>query len=703
MTTEEKLKEKQEFLSKGASPYAETIINRVINNKEPCVLVLPTGAGKSTVIPFAFIQAGYRVMIAEPTVAMCQNIIRSFKVLFPTVRIGRAFAREIDIPKDAKLIVCTNGYLRRRLLNYVRNGVCASVDMTDIIILDEVHFGLLDTHMIVTIWFYCSTKFASTVRMPRLILSSATVKDNILFSRVFSPCVILPPEKFNTSFPIEIKYSSKDFPIDSNDRFVEMGNIIRSIHEMTPIRERILAFIPGNAEQQAVINAMGSLEDYDLVTINSKSVAEDLAPIDRTNDDERRLIILTTPSADAGLTISNLKHVVDSLLIKNNHTQPNGSQSLITEFASKQLFNQRKGRVGRTDTGTYYPMCTQDFFNSGAMPDTYTPELYRLPLYQTIIELISVGIPVEEVFKIYNIPNFSDTIDQMIRWGLIRRSPTSGVLFASSGGNFMSITNIDNPRLAGVLYGWIRLNKSVTEGVVLCQLIANFTSQMLKIPIFEVLPGQNRGTVEKLKVSFIRKNYGRFLGRSDVHTAIRIWNTLQKEGGLSATERWCDINNLQYPPVRTTIKNIQQILHAAFREAQRFAIRESLPLLTEDNKDWLLDEKKVLPTLRCIMQYIYFDEIANRGSSTSSISRYIARDGNMMTPSGGFNQQTADPDSSVTFPSKVIVIGKRTTPYGKLQLTQFLDIDHESEIEDISSEFLRERLGIFKHYTTMAS
>jgi HrpA-like RNA helicase len=696
--------ERQEYLSKAAAPYAATIVNRVIKDREPCVLVLPTGAGKSTVIPYAFVQAGYRVMIAEPTVAMCLNVVDSFNSMFPSIKVGRAFGRELDVPKDAKLVVTSNGALKKRLLGTVKTGgTCVSVEFTDILMLDEVHLGALDTHIIVSIWYYCSTKFATTARMPRLLLSSATVGD-ALFSRRFSPCVILPSEAMTPPFQINVNWSDKDFAIEDVARYAAMGALLKALHQTQPISERILVFLPGKQEMTKTLSASGLVPEVDitLATIWSESKEEDYVPIKRKHDD-KRLVVFATPSADAGLTVIGLKHVIDSLLVKNSHVQPNGSEDLVTEVASKQLSRQRMGRVGRKDPGDYYPMCTKEFYNSPAMPASYTLEIHRRPLYNDIVELVAHGIQVEEVFAIYNIPSLPGTIEQLLNWGLLRRSASSNELFASSGGNFMTQTELAYPRLAGVLYAWVRIGKPVAEGVILTQLIAGVTSQILQIPNFDVRPGEPRGKVESMKREFIRKRYGRFQGPSDVHSAIRLWNAMISEtatsgapgkpGDFVTIQSWCQANAIQWRTVKNVLKSIQKTIPRILREAVRLAARDENVTAIEEATTWLINEPSVMPVLRRLMEHVYQDQIATRGPGDRVV--YVARDGSTITPSrnSGFTAQS-DPDSATPYPSRIVVIGQRTS-FQKLSLTQFLDIDNHNTIAKISTDELNTKLGIF--------
>lgn len=695
-------REKNEFLSKDASQYAATIVNRVLEDRDPCVLMLPTGAGKSTVIPYAFIQAGQRIMVSEPTVAMCENVVQSFAAMFPSVIVGKSYGREVDIPKGARLIVCTNGNLKARLLGGIRTGgVCTSINYTDIIMLDEVHMGKLETHVIVSLWYHCAIKYVTTARMPRLLLSSATVGDS-LFSRAFSPCVVLPEERFKPPFPIQVLWASKDYGMRDASRFADMGALIKSIHESTPISERILGFVPGMQEMAATIQASGLRPGIDIeyIPFSKDSKSEDLVQLFRTTD-KRRLVVLATPVADAGLTVINLIHVIDSMQVKNPHVQANGVQALVTEVASKQLSRQRMGRVGRKAPGMYYPMCTEEFYNSDTVPVSYTLEINRMPLYKTIVELVAHGVPVEETLAIYNIPTLGKTIDELLSWGLLRRSDTSGELFASSGGNFMSEVDLDSPQLSGVLFAWLRLGMPIPEGVALIHLIGSFTSQMLRIPNFQPKPGESRGKMEMMKTNFIRKKYGRFLGPSDVHTAIRIWNSMLSETtDPDSAQRWCIANALQWSTVKNVIKSIEKTVKNSEREVHRLANQEAVaaggeitPFVSSGDPLVILSEKKLLPTLRRLMEHIYYDKIATRSPGPRAV--FVLRDGTTVEPpkTNAFTLQ-GDPDASEPYPMRIVILDRRSAA-DKQTLSQFLDVDNSNEIATISTELLNEKLGIF--------
>src|SRR6185437_5207920 len=430
------------YNSRGISPYSKEIIDRIISNPSPCVLVAPTGYGKSVAIPYAIIRAGYKVMISLPTVALCDNLYSNFLAVYPTIKVGKAYERDIDIPTGSQLVIVSNGYLKNRLLGFVQNGMCKTIDssVADVFFLDEVHLAKLDMSIIVSLWFYCSDKFKPGVRMPRLLLASAT-PGKVIFGRKIDLCVVIPEKLFKTIYQIDDHWQ-KDYSVKQNDRFKDMGLLIKAIHTSTDKSERILAFVPGKGEMDKVIKAAALDEnDVEYVRVMSGSSQEDFDVLRQTVD-PKRVIILSTPSGDAGLNI-NVDHVLDSMLIKNNMETSNGTLELQTEFISKALSKQRKGRTGRNRDGHYYPFCSQEGYER--LDDNYPSEISRLPLYKTILELNSHGLEIEDILGVYRIQRLKKDINDLINWGLLKKSKISNELYSTAGVVFISKLEIESP------------------------------------------------------------------------------------------------------------------------------------------------------------------------------------------------------------------------------------------------------------------
>lgn len=683
--------EEKNLLSKGSAPYCPQIVRRVTSDKNPCVLVLPTGWGKSTCVPYSFIKAGYRVFISLPTIALCENIRSSFAVLFPSVVVGKAYERETS-NLDAKIIACTNGYLKNRLLSSIKNGDCYSITFTDILILDEVHMNKLDVYIIVSLWYYCAQKFSTSARIPRLLLSSATVADTLL-SRRIEPCVMIAKEYFKTPFPINTVYSDADYPLTGTARYKSMGALLKNINDTKPVDERVLIFIPGKKEMQTVMISSHLKDgiDVDFVIISSETSIDEYRPLNRLKDN-RRLVVLSTPSGDAGLTIDGLVYVIDSGLLKNSQVKSNGTVEIVTEYSSEQLCNQRKGRVGRTKPGTYFIMCTPEFYNSDKMPKVYVPEIERIPLYKTIIEIVSHGLDVNDIFGIYNLKNIDINVKELISWGLLRKSEMSGELFPSSGGVFMSKLDIDSPRLASVLYSWIRLGYQSVQGIIAVHVIGTITTSILRFPLFEIKPGDPKNKADELRAEHLKRYYLRFLGYTEVHTALNIWNAMMQEtvpDNSTLVEAWCNAQSFNYKPLKGLVKSVSKAVKIIRSNATELGIVDQ----TVWNPYVTVDETLVLPVMRRLIEHVYVDQIAMKG--TGPEGGYVTRDGEMLKldKTSCFTTRSI-PNAKLDLPKRIAVISKSNRPFG-VYADQIIDIDNPEIIANISTQTINEKTGVF--------
>lgn len=679
-------REFQFFTERGIAPFSTKIVKRILANPRPCVLVAPTGYGKSVAIPYAIVRSGYKVMISLPTNALCENLYNTYLEQYPNLKIGKAYERDIHIPAGAQIIVVSNGYLKNRLLGFVKNGICKTIDssVTDVLFLDEVHLSKLDMSIIVSLWFYCSDKFGTNVRLPRLLLSSATPADT-LFGRKFAYCVTIPANMFKTVYNIDDHWQ-KDYPINSDSRYKDMGALLKSIHDSTPISERIVIFVPGKREMDLVIKASTIEDEIDITRVMSNSSAADMEAL-RRETDPKRLVVLSTPSGDAGMTIVGLVHVLDSILIKNSVETPNGATELITEYISKALSKQRRGRVGRTKPGHYYPFCTPE--SHSRLPDNYIPEINRLPLYRTILELVSHGLEIEDMLSIYKVPKLKQYITELLSWGLLRKTKSSGELFPSSAGLFISKVEIESPRLSSILYAWYIFDYSLPLGIILISIISYITSEIFQLPVFDD-SHTTRAVQDKQREEFIETYYKRFTGRTEVHTAINIWNTMNAEVGAGSSlvdiNSWCKANHLNFKLIRTVLKTIQKTYNEI-----------STPLRSLDEESLLPNVLSItvpiisLNILRRFFQYIYSDSIALREGDTS---KFVAQSSGEMMDINVTSLMNNYKEGGDEIPKQIVVIGKRQKKE-KTIIEQSIDIDNDEEIEDISFETMREKLRIF--------
>lgn len=89
----------------------------------------------------------------------------------------------------------------------------------------------------------------------------------------------------------------------------------------------------------------------------------------------RRKVIIATNIAESSITIPDIKYVIDFMLTKELHYDPETkSESLILTWVSKASSKQRMGRAGRVSDGMVFRMCTEKFYKV-SIPEYPMPEM----------------------------------------------------------------------------------------------------------------------------------------------------------------------------------------------------------------------------------------------------------------------------------------------------------------------------------------
>uniref|UniRef100_A0AAZ3QKM4 RNA helicase n=1 Tax=Oncorhynchus tshawytscha TaxID=74940 RepID=A0AAZ3QKM4_ONCTS len=105
-----------------------------------------------------------------------------------------------------------------------------------------------------------------------------------------------------------------------------------------------------------------------------------------------RKVILSTNIAETSITISGIKYVIDTGMVKAKRFNPeSGLEVLAVQRVSKAQAWQRAGRAGREDSGSVYRLYTEDEFDN-LIPMT-VPEIQRCNLASVMLQLLALGIP----------------------------------------------------------------------------------------------------------------------------------------------------------------------------------------------------------------------------------------------------------------------------------------------------------------------
>jgi len=151
----------------------------------------------------------------------------------------------------------------------------------------------------------------------------------------------------------------------------------------------ILIFIPGLAEIHQLLDYLQEfLEEkkkhLEFLILHSQIGDADQDKIFKISN--KRKIILATNIAESSITIINVDFVIDFCLVKQTRYDPNLNSSFLElKWCSKANCRQRKGRIGRVNTGFYMQLITCQLYDS--LDEHPVPEILRISLENPILKL----------------------------------------------------------------------------------------------------------------------------------------------------------------------------------------------------------------------------------------------------------------------------------------------------------------------------
>lgn len=553
------------------APHLPEIV-RLISSHPTVSIVAPTGSGKSLGIPGAISAVGAKCFVVVPTRTGAISLAEYQRVLQraadPTADVnklvGYAAEGNINYGPETKIVYVTGGHMRRKLLSYFSGGNVAPIDFCDVILVDEVHSGSLDTTLIISLWM---TAAAARVHVPRLVVASATPV----------PMIIQPEPVVYTvdlaAYPIEYRYLTKEVDIDdpSGILYTETANLTANIHRNTGIDTgHILVFAAGSAEVESIASSLEALlktpipgKKVNIIPAFGALKQDDIAMIYKQTAPDERKIVIATNIAEMSITIENVGHVVDTMVEKRAETSQSGGFRLTTHYISKDSAKQRAGRTGRTRPGVCYRMCTQERYEK--LEEHRPPEIERVPIYEMVMELLDVGLSPEVVLRGVDSQRISNAIYLLTRLGMVT-STNAGITVTDSGHfapNFpLSVRN------AALLWQWIQTGYPVFPGVVAASLIDCYGPSYFWVP-----RRQSGQSIEEYNITvkeYKQKTFAKYIGYNDLETSLNMWNDLAATiGGIRGSQKvlstWSRNNSINNKKIRELLLIVEQSVKSANR------------------------------------------------------------------------------------------------------------------------------------------
>ncbi|CAO1315205.1 unnamed protein product [Diamesa tonsa] len=205
---------------------------------------------------------------------------------------------------------------------------------------------------------------------------------------------------------LEIYFNSCKHVHEGNDRNPEdkididlILNLICEIHYKKDKNGAIMVFLAGYDDILQLANLINSKlsSDYELFLLHSNMCVQDQKVVFLPIDSNKRKIILTTNIAETSITIPEVCYVLDSGKEKQKcYDYVMQCSMLRSQWISKAVAKQRKGRAGRLQNGIVYRFYSRERYNF--MLENTTPEIVRTDLTEICLQtkLLEKEIPIEE-------------------------------------------------------------------------------------------------------------------------------------------------------------------------------------------------------------------------------------------------------------------------------------------------------------------
>ncbi|WP_370136010.1 MULTISPECIES: ATP-dependent helicase HrpB [unclassified Bradyrhizobium] len=359
-------------------------LSRTLEANNAAVLVAPPGAGKTTRVPLALLDAPWakdkKIIVLEPRrIAARASADRMAKSLGE--RAGETVGYRVrfgsKISRATRIEVVTEGIFTRQILDDPElSGVAA-------ILFDEFHERSLDADLGLALARDAQTGLREDLR---ILVMSATL-DGARVAKLLGEAPVVESE--GRAFPVETRYLGRkaDAQIER-----QMADAIASA--LRADSGSVLAFLPGAAEIRRTQNFLGervhdaSIEIVPLFGALDAAVQDRaIAPAPRGS----RKVVLATSIAETSLTIEGVRIVVDSGLARVPRYEPDiGLTRLETVRASRAAVDQRRGRAGRTEPGVCYRLWDEP--QTASLAPYTQPEILSADLSSLVLDLAQWGV-----------------------------------------------------------------------------------------------------------------------------------------------------------------------------------------------------------------------------------------------------------------------------------------------------------------------
>lgn len=346
-----------------------------LSNSSSVVLRAPAGAGKTTRVPPALLDAGLartgQILMLQPRRVAARAAARRMSYERRT-RLGEDIGYQVrfdeQVSSRTQIRVVTEGILLRMLFDD------PFLDRLGIVVFDEFHERSLASDLALGM----VRRIQQTVRPElKIVVMSATLAAEPI-AAYLGGCPVV--ESLGRTYPVEVSYlKSADLrPIHLQAAEAAASMLNRRDGD-------VLVFLPGVGEIRKTQQELESrVKNVSIMPLYGDLPAEQQDAV--LTPSERRKIVLATNVAETSITVDGVTAVVDSGLARVPTFEPNiGLDRLELKKCSQASADQRAGRAGRTAPGACLRLWDE---RSHALRSQFEePEVRRVDLAGTVLQL----------------------------------------------------------------------------------------------------------------------------------------------------------------------------------------------------------------------------------------------------------------------------------------------------------------------------
>ncbi|MGL6289842.1 MAG: ATP-dependent helicase HrpB [Silanimonas sp.] len=348
------------------------------------VLEAPPGAGKTTQVPLALLdapwRAGGKILMLEP-----RRVAARAAAGFMAQQLGEEVGRtvgyrirfEAKVSAATQVEVVTEGILTRRIQDDpTLDGIAA-------ILFDEFH----ERHLAADLGLALALDVQTQLRPDlRIVVMSATLDGERLARFLDAPRLTAE----GRAYPVTVKH----FPARRDEALAMQ---LRRCVEMALAEHPgdVLVFVPG---QREIAEATRSLEaamasgaisaGVRLLPLHGELPVEAQSAALNPDPEGRRRVVLATNVAESSVTLPGVRVVIDAGLAREPRFEPNsGFSRLDTVAISQASADQRAGRAGRVAEGWCYRLWPE----SQRLEPNRRAEIAQVELSGLALELAAWG------------------------------------------------------------------------------------------------------------------------------------------------------------------------------------------------------------------------------------------------------------------------------------------------------------------------